>query len=259
MPEYNGNAIYDYIKENDLDYFFCIENEWILLYGNRQSTPHLVVYVSEINNIDSDLSAKEITSIDKSKCLANSLKLPFVCVRFKNNSNEVLVWQPDKKDNAWQRMTYDQLRDLYEEYGVVSPGTPRKAVNQYVSSSYQDWQRGNLGRITVSDFDLVRFRNGIVEEIIELKRAKYSLEKWSPFTNDYPNFALLINSIIGSGKKIPFTLYYNYMKDGAAGMRTDDISKIKAFDFVVPDRQINCQQIEYQCRPKFYDLPDLLN
>ena len=255
MPEYNGNAIYDYVIDNGLDYFFCVENEWILLYGNTQSIPRLVVYVSKVNDINSSLSAEETTSIDKSYSLASNLNLPFVCVRFMVNSDMVLVRQLGA---AWKSMTYDQLRDLYEQYGVVSPGTPKKRVNQYVSSPYHDWQRENLGSITVSDFDLVKYRNGIVEEIIELKRSKVGLQRWQPYSCDYKNFALLINAIISSSKKIPFTLYYNLMRDGTAGSRTEDISQIEVFDFVVPDKLINSRQVRYNCRG-IYTLPKLLN
>lgn len=256
MPEYNGNAIYDYIMENDLDYFFCVENEWILTYGNEQSIPRLVVYVSKVNDINSRLSAEENASINRSHGLANCLNLPFVCVRFMANSDEVLVWQSGA--TAWQRMTYDELRDLYEDYGVVRPETPKKRVNQYVSSPYHDWQRQNLGSITVSDFDLVRYRNGIVEEIIELKRSKKSLREWIPYTDDYPNFALLINAIICSGRNIPFTLYYNLMHDGLAGRRIEDMSQIKVFDFKIPGNHIGSQQVRYDYRG-IYTLPDLLN
>ncbi len=256
MPVYNGNAIYDYIIENDLDYFFCVENEWILVYGNAQSIPRLVVYVSKVNDIYSSISADENVSINRSNSLANNLNLPFVCVRFMSNSDVVLVWESGDID--WQRLTYDQLRDLFENYGVVRPGTPRKRVNQYVSSPYHDWQRQNLGSITVSDFDLVKYRNGVVEEIIELKRSKKSLREWVPYTDDYPNFALLLNAIVCSRRDIPFTLYYNLMHDGPAGRRIEDISQIKVFDFEVPDNHISSNQVGYNYRG-IYTLPVLLN
>ena len=256
MPEYNGNAIYDYIIDNDLDYFFCVENEWILVYGNVQSIPRLIVYVSKVSDINSSLSVDENTSINRSYNLANNLNLPFVCVRFMANSEVVLVWQSGT--TAWQRMTYDQLRDLYEFYGVVSPGTPKKCVNQYVSSPYHDWQRQNLGSITVSDFDLIRYRDGEIEEIIELKRSKKRLQEWVPYTNDYPNFALLINAIVCSKRDISFILYYNLMQNGPAGRRIEDISQIKVFDFVVPDKQIRSHQVRYDYHG-IYTLTDLLN
>lgn len=240
MPEYKGNAIYDYIIDNKLDYFFCVENEWILLYGNRQSIPRLVTYVSKVDNINSDLSTKEKNSGNTSYSIARYLNLPFIFVRFMVNSVNVRVWQ---QGNDWQTMTYDQLRDLFENYGVVQPGTPKKEVNQYVSSPYHLWQRENLGSITVTDFDLVKYRNNRVEEIIELKRSKESLQEWEPKWKDFPNFALLINAIVQSRHIIPFTLFYNLLQAGPIGERIEDISTIKVFDFVVPNIPLNRRQI----------------
>ncbi len=247
MPEYRGNAIYDYIVENDLDYYFCVENRWILIYGNVESIPKILVFASRVNDINATVQNSEKADVNKAYNIANYLHLPFVCVRFMLNSREVMVWESGGK--RWNRLTYDQLRDLYEEYGVVQPGTARKPVNQYVSSPYHNWQRQNLGQITVSDFDLLKYRNNQIEEIIELKRSKKNIRYWHPYTDDFPNFALLINVIVGSGRKIPFTLYYNVMEDGPAGHREEDISRIKVFDFIIPDRQINCSQIRcnYRC------------
>lgn len=249
MPEYSGNAIYDYIAANSLDYFYCIENRWILVYGNAQSIPKILVFASKVEDINSNFAPDEQTDINKANNIANYLNLPFICVRFMVNSMVVSVWQSSTK--SWSRLSYDQLRDMYEQYGVVQPGTAKKAVNQYVSSPYHDWQRQNLGRITVSDFDLIKYRNNQVQQIIELKRSKLAIDQWKPFSADYPNFALLINTILGSGRKIPFTLFYNVMQDGAIGNRKEDISRIKVFDFEIPDRQIDIRNIRYNERGVF--------
>lgn len=246
MPEYRGNAIYDYIAANNYDYFFCAENHWILVYGNAESIPKIIVFASKADDIWMPFSDAEKTAVNKSFGIAKYLRLPFICVRFMANSGVVLVWQPGAK--SWVGMSYEQLRDLYEKYGAVQPGTAKKPVNQYVSSPYHDWQRQNLGRITVSDFDLIKYRNNRVEQIIELKRSRRSVAEWVPYTDDYPNFALLINTIVGSGKNIPFTLFYNFMKDGEIGNRAEDISKIKVFDFVIPNTTISRQQIRHNLR-----------
>ena len=255
MPEYKGNAIYDYIMANNLDYFFCVENEWILLYGDEKSMPRLVVYASKVSDINSAFSIAEKNGGNKSYGIAKYLKLPFIIVRFMVKSVYVRVWQ---QDATWQVMTYDQLRDLFEYYGVVRPGTPKKKVNQYVSSPYHEWQRDNMGSITVTDFDLVKYRNARVEEIIELKRSHENIKTWLPYRRDYPNFALLINAIVLSGKHIPFTLFYNLLEDGPKGKRIDDISEIKVFDFEVPEKPINCHLIKYGLRG-YYALADLLD
>ena len=172
------------------------------------------------------------------------------------NSEVVSVWE--ESVGQWRMLGYDQLRDIYERYGVVQPGTARKRVNQYTSSPYHDWQRSNLGRITVSDFDLIKYVDGEVKEIVELKRSKIPLDTWTPYTNDFPNFALLINTIVGSGKRIPFTLYYNLMRAGQKGMRVEDTSRIKVFDFVIPNTMISSNQVQYRFR-KYSTLEELLS
>lgn len=104
----------------------------------------------------------------------------------------------------------------------------------------------------------LKYANGRVNEIVELKRSKYSLNTWTPYADDYPNFALLINTIVGSGKKIPFTLYYNLMRAGQIGRREEDISQIKVFDFVIPNHMISSNQVRYN-RRGYYRLEQLLN
>lgn len=254
--EYTGNAIYDYVYEKKLDYYYSAEHTWMLVYGNASSIPKVLVYVSKVANIKSPCSDEEMAEVKKVLSIARYLKLPFISVRFMEKSEVIDVWEESVK--KWQTMAYDQLRDVYERYGVVQPGTARKCVNQYTSSSYHDWQRDNLGGITVSDFDLVRYEDGKVKEIIELKRSKVPLNVWNPYRNDYPNFALLINTIVGSGKRIPFTLYYNLMSAGQKGMRKENISQIKVFDFIIPKNMISFNQVQYSFRG-CYKLEQLLS
>lgn len=215
--EYTGNAIYDYVYEEDLDYYFSAEHTWMLVYGNAASVPKILVFANKVSDINDDCTAEELNESNKALSIARYLNLPFIFVRFMVNSEVVSVWEESVRQ--WRMLEYDQLRDIYERYGVVQPGTARKRVNQYTSSPYHDWQRSNMGRITVSDFDLIKYVDGEVKEIVELKRSKIPLDTWTPYTNDFPNFALLINTIVGSGKRIPFTLYYNLMRAGQKGMR----------------------------------------
>lgn len=254
--EYIGNAIYDYVYNEDLDYYFSAEHNWMLVYGNAVSIPKILVFASKVTDINSNCPDSKRKEAKKAFSIARYLKLPFIFVRFMVNNDLVSVWE--ERVGQWRTVTYDQLRDIYERYGVVQPGTARKRVNQYTSSPYHDWQRNNLGRITVSDFDLIKYNNGQVQEIIELKRSKISLNTWTPYTNDYPNFALLINAIVGSGEKIPFTLYYNWMRAGQIGMRAEDTSQIKVFDFIIPPNMISSNQVQYRFRG-YYTLGQLLN
>lgn len=254
--EYLGNAIYDYVYDEDLDYYYSAEDNWMLVYGDSASIPKIMVFASKVSDINSNCSDKEMAEANMALSIARYLKLPFIFVRFMVNNDLVGIWEESVR--KWQNVTYDQLRDIYERYGVVQPGTARKRVNQYTSSPYHDWQRNNLGRITVSDFDLIKLNKGQVRQIIELKRSKVPLNTWTPYSNDYPNFALLINTIVGSGKNIPFTLYYNILKAGQMGMRVEDTSKIKVFDFIIPNCMISSNQVQH-CFRGYYKLDQLLN
>jgi hypothetical protein len=254
--EYTGNAIYDYVYEEDLDYYFSAEHTWMLVYGNAASVPKILVFANKVADINDDCTAEELNESNKALSIARYLNLPFIFVRFMVNSEVVSV--REESVGQWRMLGYDQLRDIYERYGVVQPGTARKRVNQYTSSPYHDWQRSNLGRITVSDFDLIKYVDGEVKEIVELKRSKIPLHTWTPYTNDFPNFALLINTIVGSGKRIPFTLYYNLMRAGQKGMRVEDTSRIKVFDFVIPNTMISSNQVQYRFR-KYSTLEELLS
>ena len=252
--EYTGNAIYDYIYDKNLDYYFSAEHDWTLVYGNAESIPKIMVFASKVPDIKSNCTDNELKAANKAFSVAKYLKLPFIFVRFMINNNLVRILEENV--GKWQIVTYDELRDIYEKYGVVQPGTAKKPVNQYTSSSYHVWQRNNLGRITVSDLDLIKYNSGQVQEIIELKRSKIPLNRWTPYNNDYPNFALIINAIVGSGGKIPFTLYYNLMGSGERGMRAEDISLIKVYDFIIPKDMISSDRVEYRLRG--YYKPDQL-
>lgn len=247
--EYSGNAIYKYVHDEGLDYYYSAEYTWMLVYGNAASIPKIFVFVSKVGDIRQSYSTEEKNDANKAFSIAKYLKLPFLFVRFMVNSEAVVIWEGNIR--KWRKLSYSQLRDLYERYGVVEPGTAKKRVNQYLSSPYHDWQRRNLGRITVSDFDLMKYVDGEVQEIIELKRSKISPDVWKPYTKDYPNFALLINTIVGSGKRIPLTLFYNLMRAGQRGMREEDISRIKVYDFVIPNGIISSNRVKCRFRGYF--------
>lgn len=238
-----------------MNFYYFVESNWTLIYGNSESVPKMLVFAQKVDDISKKCTALERKEAGKAYSISRELNLPFVYVRFMENSNHVSIW--DEALGKWKTITYTELRNVYEKYGVVRPGTPRKAINQYSSSPYHDWQRNNLGKITVSDIDLIKNNNDKIE-IIELKRSKISLERWKPYENDFPNFALLINTVVASGKDIPFKLYYNLMYNGERGQRMEDISKIKAFDFKIPDRMISVSEVQYSF-DGYYELEQLIN
>lgn len=243
--EYSGNAIYDYVYRNDLDYIFSAEHEWLLVYGNSSSIPKVLAYICKVGNIRETQSQNEKKAANRAYRFSKMLGLPFICIRFRENDSSVAIWEG--LYGPWSYITYDQLRGRFEAYGIVEPGTARKDVNQYLSSTYHDWQRSSLGKITVSDFDLIKIndKNKILE-IVELKRSKLSLNDWKPYRNDFANFALIINTIVLSGKNIPFYLYYNVMKDGEVGKREEDTSSIMVFEFIIPEDFISADEVRYR-------------
>ena len=244
---YRGNKIYEYISENRLrDYFYLASSHWMLIYGDKNGIPKLFAYVNMVDDLDLRLSNDEKSFMKTCSSIAEQLDLPFIWVRYANNSDNVQFYHDG--ENRIFTLSYDQLRGCFESYGVVESGTPKKPVNQYTSSKYHDWQRKNLGNITVTDIDLIKFSDTRIEAIIELKRSKKSLDIWMPYTDDYPNFALTINTIVLSDRHIPFYLYYNLLRDGIAGQRTEDLSSIKWFEFVIPDKIINCNDVRYNYR-----------
>lgn len=207
MEKYSGNAICEYIRRKGLDLYYCsAKNNWMLIYGNIDSIPKIMVFVISVKDINCVFSDTEKQEMHKALSIARYLGLPFMVVGTKEKNEFVKFWKEGEK--KWEIINYDKLRDIYQEYGVVQQGSAKKRVNQYVSSSYHIWQREALGPITVSDLDLIKYDKDRVQEIIELKRSKIALDQWKPFEKDYPNFALLINAIVLSGKNIPFTLYY---------------------------------------------------
>lgn len=52
MQEYKGNAIYNYILNRKYSYFFCVKNNWVLIYGNACCMPKLLVYVSKVPSLN---------------------------------------------------------------------------------------------------------------------------------------------------------------------------------------------------------------
>lgn len=234
MPYYTGNAIYNYINENNLDYFFCTKDSWTLIYGDSDSNPKLLAFVSEVEDLSAVISVLEINQAKYAKKIAENLSLPFIFIRFQKKSDKLFVILRGKK----VIINYQKLKDIFTKFGVSNSGTPSKPVNQYSSSPYHDWQRNNLGKITVSDLDLVKFEQDEVVEIIELKRSKISLEKWRPYEDDFPNFQLIINSILNSNKNINFRIYYNLFTNDGSGGRVEDISLIKVFTLSKGDNNV---------------------
>ena len=95
--KYDGNAIYDYIHNNRLNnYFFLAKTQWIMLYGNNQSIPKLLAFVSEVNDITLPMTENERRNKIVCEAIAEQLNLPFITVRFSNyETNNVAFYMSE--------------------------------------------------------------------------------------------------------------------------------------------------------------------
>ena len=101
--EYTGNAIYDYVYEEDLDYYFSAEHTWMLVYGNAASVPKILVFANKVADINDDCTAEELNESNKALSIARYLNLPFIFVRFMVNSEVVSVWE--ESVGQWRMLT----------------------------------------------------------------------------------------------------------------------------------------------------------
>lgn len=218
---YNDNAIYKKLRNYNSEKFIWVSgNAWLLIYGDQYSTPKLLAFVTTKTFCHQNLYSKHIKIIT----LSRKLNIPFLNISFDDESDNIeYVRIQDNSSNEWHDITLQKLKDIFKSFGIPVNNNPcYKAVNDKQSSAYHDWQRNNLGSITVSDIDLMRVNGDKIEEIIELKRSYYEFDKWLPFSNDYPNFNLTLN--LCNKVEIPkFTILYNIRKKNPFEDRPDPV------------------------------------
>ena len=207
---YNDNAIYKKLRDCNSEKFIWVSgNAWLLIYGNQYSIPKLLVFVTTKTFCNQGFYQKHKKII----ALSKKLDIPFLNISFDDESEHINhVKIQDDLLREWRDISLQELKDIFKSFGVpVNNNSCYKAVNDKKSSAYHDWQRNNLGNITVSDIDLMRVNGNVIEEIIELKRSYYEFDKWLPFSNDYPNFNLTLN-LCNKVEISKFTILYNIRK-----------------------------------------------
>lgn len=237
MRFYKTNAIYDSLKGSNL-YSWVSGDAWILVYGDCNSVPKLIAFVNASSwRVDNDI-------LEKVGIISRATSIPSIRIEFDDTSNEINEVKL-YNGSSFSTLSLDELKDLFRRHGVpVSAALCTKAVNDATSSAYHNWQRASLGNITVSDIDLIQLQDGKISSIIELKRSKIDLLKWTPYRNDYPNFILLSN--LCSLGSMRFIISYN--------LRTttpnffDDPSRIKMFFY---DKRFELISIEYKTLDEF--------
>lgn len=228
---YRTNALYDeLISLEEHSFYVPVENSWHLVYGTSDYKPKILVSVFAVQqlNMDSAPTYQENDSLALIHKLSPNNEIPVVQIRFAENILEIdfVKIRYSVQDTQWNHISLIELTEIFRRAGLqINTGETHKSVNDKVSSAYHNWQRNSLGgMISVSDLDLYRLNQKEISAIFELKRSYYSFERWSPFTQDYPNFRLLFNLL----KPLNFGLYIIYNRRTKSPWN-DDVSLLKIY------------------------------
>lgn len=230
MKYYTTNALYEQIISRRIPHYkFTTGNSWQLIYGDKNSTPLLLVYAKGVNETEyfSDYSQQDQEAIGLLSFVSKHSSLPLLIIRFRADLNEIKEVLVSENSLDFKRVSLAQLSDIFKKYDLPVSNTPTdKYLNDKSSSAYHNWQRSCLGRgITVSDIDLWKVDSkGIPRVIFELKRSYYTIERWRPFPEDYNNFKLVWSLCYKTN--MLFKIAYNVRTKNPF---FDDISRIKIF------------------------------
>lgn len=231
MSYYNSNAIYDNLGHNP-HYCWTVGNAWILVYGDHTSDPKLLVFAQGSS------WTRDKRVLAGVAALSRRAGLPTVHIEFDDSAAAIDTVRLHVDEQRVHDITLPQLKALFAERGVpVNSDEFAKAINDKESSAYHNWQRASLGRITVSDIDLIRIDNRRMTAILELKRSFYALDKWDPYPADFPNFRLINNVCVRAG--LGFVIAYNVRH--TKPVFHDDPSQIKLYYY---DAGFNVTQIK---------------
>jgi hypothetical protein len=219
MSYYRSNAIYDNLGHNP-HYCWTSGNAWTLVYGDQHSVPKLLVFAQGSS------WAHDPRVLACVNALSRRTGLSVVHIEFDDVVDAIETVRLHHDDGTVETLSLVQLKALFAARGVpVNANNFAKAINSQKSSAYHDWQRASLGRIIVSDIDLVRVQGGNMMTILELKRAFQSLDDWSPYPDDFPNFRLINNLCVSA--RLNFMIAYNVRHTQPTFF--DDPSQIKLF------------------------------
>ncbi|WP_028841995.1 hypothetical protein [Thermodesulfovibrio yellowstonii] len=233
---YSGNKLYQFFK-NSQKFQFSTGTMWELVYGDNNANPLLLTLLVGDISEKYDLKQEE-EAYSRLQYVSEKSKVPLIKVRFKTDTvqkNEVFFLDKNVSSKE-KKISLDELKEVFTQYGLqVQSSSAKKDINFAVASSFHDWQRHNIGsNVTVSDIDLWLVDLGIPKMVFEVKRSKVSIESWTPYKDDYPNFILI--SKLCNKADMKFKLVYYYMKSGEN--RQEDISKLKIFNIVFDGKQL---------------------
>ncbi len=229
MSYYNSNAIYDSLVGNR-NYCWTVGNAWILVYGDQDATPKVIVFAHD-HSWQHDNRVPAVIA-----ALSRRTGLPTLHIEFDVNAPEITQVTHHVDDRTTQVLNSEQLKALFAGCGVpVNNQSFSKAINDRESSVYHKWQRAMLGNITVSDIDLIPVQNQQMQCIMELKRSYIDIQSWRPFDKDKANFRLLHN--LCTKARLGFVIAYNVRHKEPKFF--DDPSRIKLFYY---DANFNISQ-----------------
>ena len=242
MPQYSTNAIYEFLKvqtELNNNYLYIQDGNWMLIYGDANAVPKLLLIVSRI---EGDLLQPRSAFEEHAVRLLAGQQIPIRILRFeeKQFSEQVSISSVDNL--TFKIMPTDKLyAELFQPYNLTADSSiATKQVNDATSSTFHDWQRSFLsGKLKVTDIDVIVYNNDyVILRIYELKRSFYALAKWNPYPADYANFILLRRAF---KENIPILILYNMF---TGKPRVEDISLLRVFK--VSDDKPTIQNIHYE-------------
>ena len=233
---YDGNELYRYLVEQNLTdrYFWVSGNMWTLLYSDSDGQPLLLCFVSRADreeDLDQPATVEEIQAFRRFSLLANRSGLPLVSLRFVEGFErpcETFRFKVYRAGTAAERVSSEELLARLKELGLpLQDEAAEKRVNDKVSSSFHQWQRTHMGsRVIATDLDLIRFSEGEIDTLYELKRSYLALDEWNPFRTDRVNY--LAGANLARMLGISYRVVYNVRHTKPEFY--DDISQLKVYD-----------------------------
>ena len=231
---YKGNAIYNLI-ESTHKFRYATENLWILVYGNRDCDPKVILLLSgySVDEYESKtLNTKESEMLIYTEQISHKSKVPFIYVRF-NKDSDVLSEVKIMVAGRFRSIDLDEYSNILVGHGIQKNDLAcKKPINSRASNVYHKWQIQCGLDITTSDIDLMRVSSDLdITDIYELKRSYIPMEKWEPYREDYNNFILLRKLL--SSCNINFYIIFNqYHKNPYV----EDIHKVKLYKVEYTDK-----------------------
>jgi hypothetical protein len=227
LAYYTTNAVYQELeKYYDGSFVWTSGSAWILLYSDSAASVKALVFVSgnSSHGLNSEADARLLAAEAVARKLAIAGGVPFATILFDDVAVEIDHVQLDTR-----LVTLSELKNWFFDKGLdVKTGSTGKAINSQESSAYHNWQRANLGAISVTDIDLIRLNDDRkrVIQLIELKRSFYSLSKWSPYPADFSNFNAIES--LASRVDAEFLIVYNVRYKNPW---LDDASSLSIFSY----------------------------